>query len=88
LTLFDVLLIMIVLPAAQVLHQSSAGRAPRAAAKPSASSNAGCVVGARLLVRVLFRLFASASVLKRGRISEMREAFEPHLLSARLWPPP
>ena len=32
--------------APQVLLQSSAGRAPRAAAKASAASNAGCVVGA------------------------------------------
>jgi hypothetical protein len=44
LTLFDVLLSMIVLPAGQVPHQSSGEMAPRAAAKASAASNAGCVV--------------------------------------------
>ena len=44
---------MIVLPAAQFLHQSSAGMAPRAATKASAASNAGCVIVACLLVRVL-----------------------------------
>ena len=44
LTLFEVLLSMIVLPAAQVLHQSSAGMASRAAAKgASAASSNGCV---------------------------------------------
>ena len=37
---------MMVLSAAQVLLQSSAGRAPRAVAKASVASNAGCVVGA------------------------------------------
>jgi hypothetical protein len=45
LTLFEVLLSMSVLPAAQVLLQSSGGRAPRAAAKASEASNAGCVDG-------------------------------------------
>jgi len=38
LTSFEVILIMIVLFAAQVLHQSFAGMAPRAAAKASAAS--------------------------------------------------
>ena len=39
LTFFEVYLSMIVLPAAQVLHQSSAGTAPRAATKASAATN-------------------------------------------------
>jgi hypothetical protein len=43
LTLFEVLLSMIVLPAAQVLHQSSAGMASRAVAKASAASSNGRV---------------------------------------------
>jgi hypothetical protein len=42
LTFFEVLLSMIVLPAAQVLHQSSAGTAPRAATKASAANSNGC----------------------------------------------
>jgi hypothetical protein len=46
LTLFDDLLSMFVLSAAQVLLQWSGGRFPRAAANPSVVSNAGCVVGA------------------------------------------
>ena len=54
LTLFEVLLSMIVQPAAKVLHQSSAGTASRAAAKASAARNAGCVCVACLGVRVLF----------------------------------
>jgi hypothetical protein len=78
LTLFDVLLSMFVLPAAQVLLQSSGGRAPRAAAKPSAASNAGCVVGALLAPgldaptfsgvsqRIILRLLVRASVKVRG----------------------
>ena len=39
---FEVLLSMKILPAAKVLHQSSAGMAPRAAGKASAASS-GCV---------------------------------------------
>ena len=55
LTLFDVLLSIIVLPAAQVLHQSSAGMASRVAGKgASAASNGGCVCVACLVVSVLF----------------------------------
>jgi hypothetical protein len=55
LTVFEVLLSMIVLPAAQVLHQSSAGMATRAAAKgASAASSNGCVCVACLVVGVLF----------------------------------
>ena len=62
LTLFEVLLSMIVLPAAQVLHQSSAGMASRAAAKgASAASKAGCVSVACLVVRVLFLCAADCS---------------------------
>jgi hypothetical protein len=68
LTLLHVLLSMIVLPAAQVLDQSSAGTASRAAAKASAAnsacssaSNAGCVSVAYLVVRVLF--FCAAGCL-------------------------
>ena len=42
LTGFEVILSMIVLSAAQVLHQSFAGMAPRAAAKASAASQGSC----------------------------------------------
>jgi hypothetical protein len=51
LTLFDVLLSMIVLPAVQVLLQSSGGRAPRAAAKASAASSV-CLVVIALVAQV------------------------------------
>jgi hypothetical protein len=54
LTPFEVLLSMIVLPAAQVLHQSSEGMASRAAAKgASAASSNGCVIVAGLVVHIL-----------------------------------
>jgi hypothetical protein len=42
------------LPAAQVLHQSSAGMDPRSAIKSSAASSNGCVCVAWLVVCVLF----------------------------------
>jgi hypothetical protein len=65
LTLFDVLLSMIVLPAAQVLHQSSRGKAPRAAAAKSTASNRGWLSrrsltrGARLLPLRSFSLLSA-----------------------------
>jgi hypothetical protein len=47
--------------AAQVLHQSSAGMVPRAAAKASAAMNGGCVSVACLVVLVHFFCTAGLS---------------------------
>jgi hypothetical protein len=58
-TLFEVLLSMIVQPAAQVLRKSSAGMASRAAANTSAASNAGCVCVGCFVGRPLVGLLAS-----------------------------
>ena len=58
-TLFEVLLSMIVQPAAQVPRQSSAGMASRAAANTSAASNAGCVCVGCFVGRPLVGLLAS-----------------------------
>jgi hypothetical protein len=62
LTFVEVLLSMIVLPSAQVLHDSSAGMASRSAAKASAASKAGFVCAACLVVGVLFFCAADFSL--------------------------
>ncbi len=95
LTLLDVLLSIIVLPAARVLHRRQEGWIPERV------SNAGLrrrslTRGARPLLlcsRLLailccaspLSLFASVFALKRGRISEMREAL-PQRICASLAP--
>jgi hypothetical protein len=56
---------MIVLPAAKVLHQFSAGTAPRAAAKASAASSNGCVWVACLVVDASSSSAQQAACLSR-----------------------
>ncbi len=58
---------MIVLPAAQVLHQSSDGMAPRVVAKASGESDVACAVVAWSVVRVMPLLLSSLRWARRRR---------------------
>jgi hypothetical protein len=69
---------MIVLPAAQVLHQSSDGMAPRVVAKASGESDVACAVVACSVVRVmplllsLIALFPFLKLCERGKEKEIK----------------